>query len=348
MYIEIGVPATLPLALVKLNRDGQERYCLLAATLAHPPVHLRAQAADRFTITGPRADVAGHYAQHLYDLTQPATLTEIEIEYAIPLAMGHGSETMLGLAVAHAMKYFNTPAESDVAALAAQLGEGTDGLSLWASQAGGLMLLDLASPTTPPLYRAEPDNSEKSAWGLVSILPRLDASLAQDKRHADEPEENELDEDEIQVLERERYAKLLTAAQSLDTDSGTLFTQQLWPAVEADDLESFGSSLSQLQQLTQEAMNAVGLPSLLNDHHRTTLNQMAESGAVACGQSLTGYGLFAFARGARATINMRLALKDVVDYSDGVMDATFIDSRGIRVVEREGNMKPPGTLLDKL
>lgn len=356
MYIEIGAPATLPLALVKLQEEGKVKHCLLAATLAHPPIHLRAQVADNFTITGPRADTAAAYAQHLYDLTKPSILLEIEIEHAIPLAMGLGSETMLGLAATHAIKHYNAPAETDVVTLAAQLGTdaeegGTDGLALWASQDGGLLLIDLENPTAPPVRRAEPETSDKNAWGIVFMLPRLqqtnEGSVAENA--ADDDAIDTWDSDAFEVLEGERFGRLLDAAKQMDTTSGQLFHETIWPAVDADDLDSFCAGLSQLQSMTQAAMTQIGLPPLLTRDHKNILEQMAQSGGLACSQSLTGYALYAFTRGAQTTINVRVALREnLVGHADGQMNATFIDSKGLQCTEKSGGMKSLPNSLDRL
>ncbi len=333
MYINISVPATLPLALVKLEEGGRDRLCLLAAALSHPPIQLSAQVAQSFTITGPRADIAGLYARHLYELAKPEQLIEIEINHAIPVAMGLGSGTLMGLSMAWALSHFNWPAATDVLSLHGQLGDETNGLGLWASQYGGLMLLDLTDPTAPPLYRAEPDTTDKDAWGIVYVIPRLPDTL---------------DEDEMELLEGERFDRLAEAADALDSSSGFLFTKTIWPGVEANDLDAFCAGLAELQHLTAAAMTSVGIPALQTEKELAILEQMQASGGGACSQSLTGHALYAFARGAKATIDMRVDLRMVVSHVDGQMNAAHIDDKGIQVEEKGGSMKEPGSSLDRL
>lgn len=330
MYIEVGVPAVLPLALANLGSGSDMQPLLLCAALAHPPIHLRAQPSETFSISGPRTQVAVPFAQKLYHQVKPKTLIEIEIEHAIPAFMGLGSEIMLEYGVAHALRYYNQPSVPETGAEAAESDvSGLESFGYWAAKKAGLFVTDLGKHTRSPIYRAEPDSSENNAWGLVLFLPRV---------------ENDLDDE----LERDRMALLSEAAQTMTPRSAAILQKVIWPAIESDKLTTFGAGLMELRSLSIDAMTAVGIPSLVDKKGEQVLRIMQEQGAVAWGQSLAGYCYYAFSRGARSTIDMRIALREVVGHDDGQMMATIIDSQGLQIIEKEGAMKSSGTLLDTL
>ncbi|MBV7337978.1 hypothetical protein KFU94_59060 [Chloroflexi bacterium TSY] len=327
-HIEVGTPACLPLGVVKICVDGQERICLFGASLQHPPTHIYAQRSDHFVVTGARADVAIPYVERYCNangLLQPA---EIEVELAAPAHAGLGSKPMLGMAMAKTVAWINThdqiqPRFDDPTFLTNGLGiDGKETLYQQAALTGGLLLVDSTEKEAGQalVRRIETDTTEKNAWAFVLVLPRPPA---------DTPDS----------LEEDRLNTLLNAAANLDKQNGILFDETIWPAIEQDDLETFGDGLMQLQQINQAALGAIGQSCPLMDWEQSVLQVMADNGAVAWGRSLTGYGLFAITRDARATINMRVALRGVVPHEQASMIATIVEQRGMTLVEKEGKIK---------
>lgn len=320
MYIEIGIPAILPLTLLKIRKNGSESIGLLGATLQHPPIQIRAQAASQLSITGPRADVASAYAQQLLETMQPTTSVEVQIEHAIPAFMGLGSESMLSLGILHALNHINGRDAISISEAAQLLKmETTAALPLWGYHHGGLLLLDLADHSAAPLRRAEPDTSEKNAWGFVLVLPRVNAGVAEN-------------------MELNRQSDLLAGGLSIGRGVDEAYVDTLWNAVEMDDLSAFGQALTALQTQNQAAFGRSARLPMTDEKAPAVLQIMQEQGAVAWGQSLTGYALYALTRGARATINLRKALRPLVTHKYGQMLATVMDHQGFRLVEREGTL----------
>ena len=351
-HIELGAPACLPLAIIKTSTNGTERICLFGAALQHPPINVFAQHSKQFSVTGARANVAIPYVERYCNangLLQPA---EIEIELAIPAHMGLGSKPMLGMAMAKSVAWINGPPGPEqfrTTAQKAEMGQNfsgelydqaeprlddptflTSGLGLrreevlyrQAALKGGLLLVDPAEDVEEQtvLHRHETDTTEKNAWAFVLVLPRPPA-------------------DTSESLEEDRLDALLNAAMHLDTESSRLFDEMIWPAIEQDDLAAFGAGLMQLQQLNQVALEAAGQAIPLTDWEQSVLTIMADNGAVAWGRSPTGYALFALARGARTTINIRAALRSVVPHDRANMIATIVDNDGMKLVEKPGKIK---------
>ena len=327
-HIELGAPACLPLGIVKTNRNGTERTCLFGAALQHPTMHIYAQRTEEFVVTGARADVAIPYVERYCNANNLLQPSEIEIDLAIPAHVGLGSEPMLGMAMAKAVAWLNThdqaePKFNDPGFLTSGLGiDGAEALYQQAALQGGMLLVDPTAENDEQavVHRYEPDMSEKNAWAFVLVIPRVPA-------------------DTPVSFEKDRLNALLNAASHLDTQSGDLFYETLAPAIEQDDLDAFGAGLMQLQTRNQAALEAAGHAILPTEWEESVFNIMSQNGAVAWGRSPTGYGLFALARGARSTINLRAALRSVVPHDRANMIATVVDGEGMRVTVKDGKIK---------
>jgi len=319
---EIGAPSCLPLGMVKFAEPDQDRSALLGIALQHPPVHLEAKKSQRFAITGPRADVGHAYAlRYLQNMGLPQQ-GEIEIELAVPAYMGLSSGTLQGLSVAAGFAYIHGNDPTDLPAIAQQLElEDGEGLALWAAAEGGLLLVD-SQPDVgglPPLHRrAVPDQSQKNAWAFVLVLPRVSS------------------DEYAMSLETDRMAALLQSKAELDGASGRLLDEVLWPAVEQDNLDKFGAGLMELQAMNRAALETTqpDVVPQLSAKDEEILAVMAESGAVAWGQSPTGLGLYALMRGAQATVDLRKTLQPMMGYTSGHTLATITHGDGLRAVER--------------
>ncbi len=68
------------------------------------------------------------------------------------------------------------------------------------------------------------------------------------------------------------------------------------------------------------------------------LGLMRDSGAVACGQMLTGLGSFALVRGAQASRELTTRLQHHVGYFGGTVLATIIDNQGARHVVKNRSL----------
>jgi len=119
-------------------------------------------------------------------------------------------------------------------------------------------------------------------------------------------------------LETDRMAALLQSKAELDGASGRLLDEVLWPAVEQDNLDKFGAGLMELQAMNRAALETTqpDVVPQLSAKDEEILAVMAESGAVAWGQSPTGLGLY------------------VMGYTSGHTLATITHGDGLRAVER--------------
>ncbi len=312
MEIEIGAPASLPLAVVRFESGATG---LLGATLQHPPTNLFARAAAGLTVTGARADVAAGRAQRFFQHHGLPAQAEIDIELAIPSQMGLGSEGSLALSTGQALAWAHGLPMAPVPVLAEAVGLPPEhALEIQGYQGGGVLLVNTGRPdaSAPAMLRRQSvAHREEHAWVFVLVLPRVAAGT---------PE----------TLEAERLAALLASAEHLGPQSGHVLDADLWPALAAGDLEGFARALRTMQALNETALRQAGAEAPLTDEEQAVLDVCRENGALAWGRSPTGLALFALIRGATPSIQLRKRLAEHVGPFGGIVLASVVDNEGAR------------------
>jgi predicted sugar kinase len=310
--IEIGAPASLPLALVRLPSGAAG---LLGASLRYPPLNLAARAAAALSVTGARAFHAHAAARHFLQAARLPERGEVEIELAIPSLMGLGSDGILALGVAQALAWVHDQPLGDMPGLAAAAGLGPKhALETQGYAQGGVLLVDV-SPTrassSHALRRSPLAHPDEAAWVFVLFLPRAPDGAPED-------------------LEAVRLAQQLASVAHLPAETGRLLDGELWPALLRDDIDAFGRALTAIQALNASALEQAGtLPPLTRDE-QAILELCRAHGAVACGRSPTGLALFALIRGARPSIALRQKLVERVGIRGGTVLGSIVDNRGAR------------------
>ena len=326
MLIEVGSPASLPLGLVKYENDAGSKVCLLGLTVQHPPIQIFAQAHSKLQITGARAAKGYEQAVRFLQHHQLKHKAEIEIESTIPNLVGLGSEALMGLSIAKALAWIhNLPSEAqETMAFAEALGLGPQhALETWGFKQGGLLLVDTepdTENTIPPLLRRhEIEHAEKEAWAFVFYFP-------------------DVPEGTSETLEMDRWSGLLQAVPHLSGETGRLVDEELWPAVENDDIETFGKSLLTLHQMNEEALAKAGSSLSITDENQAILDVMRDNGAVAWGQNLTGLSFYGLIKGGQASRILRKKLRDHVGFFGGLILATIADNRGMAEAVKDENL----------
>jgi predicted sugar kinase len=314
MQIEIGAPASLPLAAIRFEQGAAG---LLGVTLQHPPLNLSARAGAGLSVEGARGERAGGFARRFLRYHKLPDQGEIEIELATPIHMGLGSDVNLALGVAEALAWVHDRPRADTGALAAAAGLGPEwGLETHAYAQGGVLLVEApwAGEAAPKALRRQAlAHPETAAWVFVLYLPRVPAGAPD-------------------TLEAERRAALLSAIPRLSEETGRLVEAALWPALSADDLEGFGQALRDIQRLNAEALAAAGVAAALSEDEQALLALCEANGAAAWGRSPGGLGLFALIRGRTASVKLRQALVGRVGYHGGTVMAAITDNEGARHV----------------
>ena len=325
-FLELNGAACLPLALTTAD-DGAP--AVLSVALQHPPLQARAGLSRHFSVTGPCADRATAVLQRAYDHFAFQKLLNVEIELAIPTEMGLGSDAVTAFVMLQLAARLNG-LDASLETLAAALDRTMyHPFQLKAMQSGGLSLAN-ADTFGAPLAHADLRGDEKNAWAFVLVMPRLAS-------------------EEYGASEAQQMSRLIAEAAEGGAPHSAIVEEELLPAVAGDDLSAFGHVLTRLQADNTQLWASANLNAPVTPWEQSVFAVMCEHGAVATGRSLTGRALFALARGARSTIDMRTALRGVVGRDQGTMIATIAANIGAHIVEKRGPLHAPDQVfVDRL
>ena len=322
-HIEIGTPAVLPLAFAKMDVDEVEKAVMLGITLQHPPIHYVVGKNKDLKAYGPRAHVARRFVRAYVASSGAEVSAEIKIENTSPALVGFGSDPLLALSSAQAMAWVNDHDYEDSATLAQHVGVGADdALAYWSFQEGGVLLVEMASEdgAMPKLLRRyHLEHQAHLAWAINFHFP-LNPNDAPDS------------------LEQDRYALVKAAADAMPSESGNIINDVLWPALENDDIETFGSALMQLREMNLRQLGQSAEWQAPNEHAENVMRIMRENGAVAAGESYTGIAVFSFVRGSLLSQQIRAALMKQIGYFKGQFEHTVTDNDGSRLTVKDAAM----------
>jgi predicted sugar kinase len=304
MHIELTSPACLLLGLAR--QDGQ--ICQIGITLQYPQIQLVARDSAGLSITGARADLAHRQAAHFFQQRGLPPQGEIEIELAIPQFMGLGSAAMLGLSVAQALSAIHNLPASSTAELAQTVGLDEDeALETHAFASGGVLTVGADGALLRRHTITHQDEADD--WVFVFVLPKPPGQT---------PER----------LEAERRSSLRGAARHLSAATARVIEDDLWPAIERDDIDTFAQALARLQALNHAALASAGRPATLAPHEQALLDVMRDYGALVGGRSLTGMGLYGLIKGGGPSRDLRRALIAQLGIFGGTVMATLCDNIG--------------------
>lgn len=315
-HIEIGTPAVLPLAFAKMDVDGVEKAVMLGITLQHPPIHYIVGKKKELKVHGPRAHVARRFARAYMASSGASSSAEIKIENTSPALVGFGSDPLIALSSAQVMAWVNEHNYEDNATLASHVGIGADdALAYWSFQKGGVLLVEMASEdgAMPKLLRRyHLEHRSHLAWAInFHFPPNPDGA----------PDS----------LEQDRYALVKAAADTMPSESGRIINDVLWPALENDNIEAFGSALMELREMNLRELGKSAEWESPNEHAEKVMRIMRENGAVAAGESYTGITVFSLVRGSLLSQQIRTALMKHIGYFTGQFEHTITDNEGSRL-----------------
>ncbi|NCC34686.1 MAG: hypothetical protein EOM24_22125 [Chloroflexia bacterium] len=302
--------ALLPFGAAKVQHQAQPVPCLVGLSLQHPPVHLVAQPCNGLLVTGARADAALQYAEAFLNFHGLPAHVELQVELAVPVGQGLGSDAALALTVAQTLARFYALPDDDLVDLAAAVGlDATDALAIYGAMQGGLLgvevALDEASRMSglPALVRQQRiAHPEREAWVFVLVLPRLDPG-------ASVPDERAL------------LAQIARMSASIEDpeESG----EQLFAAAVADDLAAFARSLQSIESQTRHALVQIGMLPALTTNDKNVLDFMRSHGTIAQGRCLTGNAWWGLIAGVSASQILRTQLRHHPGLAGGIVMAAI-------------------------
>lgn len=254
----------------------------VGAAAPEPLVRLSARKSDTLEVTGDDAERVAEFAERYLSSQGVRTAGQLRVERALPRHSGLGSGTQLALATARALAELHG-LPTDVRVLAHAVGRARrSAIGTWTFAGGGLVVEGGRRPghdECGPLISRVPFPSD---WRCVVALPHATApgisGAVEEAAFASLPPPSERD------VERVAHLVLMT----------------LLPSLADDDLEAFGSTLTQIQEITGCWFASVQGGAYARGKSEELVKLLAEWGAAGVGQSSWGPAVYGIVRGAAA------------------------------------------------
>lgn len=246
-----------------IDRPGF-RLCALASEcdLFEGEEPFRSRAADfvdRYRSAGPSSS---------------ASACRIRIEQVVPMHVGLGSGTQLGMAVARAMSLLEGDAQGEAIALARRVGRGRrSALGIHGFQHGGFLVdggRSAAGQIGPLVARAD----FPAEWRFLLVTPRGEDGLAGE-------------------AEADAFARLPGMPQSITDRLCRLVLMELLPSVLAADFHACGEALHAFNRVVGEYFAPVQGGVYRNPLMRELVVQLRDRGVAGVGQTSWGPTIFA-------------------------------------------------------
>lgn len=291
---------------------------------AHAPTLLvSAQASETLTVEGDAADRARHFAMRFLASHALDRGVHVQVHRMLPSHAGLGSGTQLALAVARAIaEVYDLDAEP--AALARAVGRARrSAIGTWTFAGGGLVVeggRHREGDAPGPLVARLPF---PGSWRCVIAVPHADAGISGRR-------------------EVEAFAQLPPPPDDEVARVAHLVLMALLPAVVEDDIESFGGTLTEIQEITGRWFAPVQGGTFAAGPTADLIAHMRQWGAFGVGQSSWGPTVYGVVTGDDAAVRLAAHVREWLGDRGNVYEGPF-RSTGARVwrepLEKESGLR---------
>ncbi|MGC4025984.1 MAG: GHMP kinase [Mesorhizobium sp.] len=292
--VTIRVPARLHLGFLDPSGGAGRRFGSIGLPLSEPETVLTLSRGSETHIEGPEANRASAYLAAMERHLGIRSNHRLIVEEAIPCHAGLGSGTQIALAVAAALRTLHgLPLDPDGDSMILSRGA-RSGVGI-ASFAEGGIIVDAGndgSGAPPPVVARLPFPED---WRAILVLDHHTQGL-----HG----ENEI----------EAFRALPAFPQSGVDEIARLVLLGVMPALVNRDFASFGSAITQMQQLVGNHFAPAQGGGIFTSHRvKEAILQLQAQGAAGIGQSSWGPTGFAFAPSEQMAQAMSRAIPSLPD-----------------------------------
>ena len=291
---------------------------------AHAPTLLvSARAGESLTVEGEASDRARDFAVRFLAAHALDRGVHIHVHRMLPSHAGLGSGTQLALAVARAIAEVYD-LDSEPAALARAVGRARrSAIGTWTFAGGGLVVeggRHREGDAPGPLVARLPF---PDSWRCVVAVPHAAGGISG-------------------MREVEAFAQLPQPADDEVARVAHLVLMALLPAVVEDDIESFGATLTQIQEITGRWFAPVQGGTFASGPTADLIAQMRKWGAFGVGQSSWGPTVYGVVTGEDAAVRLALRVREWLGDRGTVYEGPF-RATGARVwrepLEKESGIR---------
>jgi beta-ribofuranosylaminobenzene 5'-phosphate synthase len=309
--VKVEAYARLHFGVLDLRGAGGRWFGGIGAAVSAPSLLLSAFPADELTVEGEDADRAAAFARQFLHHCGIPRGAHVCVHRALPSHAGLGSGTQLALSIARALAELHG-CDTHPRSLARAMGRAQrSAIGTWTFAGGGLVVEggrrqkgDECGPLIARLPFPE-------SWRCVVVVPDGPPGFS----GADEAE---------------AFARLSKPSKQDVEHVSHLVLMSLLPAVADGDLEQFGRTLTEIQEVTGRWFAPAQGGTFASGASRALVQQLAEWGAVGVGQSSWGPTVYGIVEGAEAAGDLVDRVKGARGFTGRVFEGPF-RSDGARV-----------------
>lgn len=274
--VVVRVPARLHLGFLDLNGDIGRQFGSVGLAIDSLSTKLTLSLASTTKVEGPQADRASRYLTLMTDFLAPQSSHLLVVDEALPSHAGLGSGTQLALAIAASVRRLHGhPLDIVSDSLRLERG-GRSGIGIGLFDRGGLVVDGGRGAQTgvPPIVSHLPF---PAGWRIILVL-----DPSRQGRHGDS--------------ERAAFASLPVFPNWRSAQICRLILMKALPAVQEDDIISFGAAVRDVQALLGDHFAPAQGGRFASPQVAAILDLLEGAGAHGIGQSSWGPTGFAFAK----------------------------------------------------
>ena len=323
-YVYVEADARLHLGVLDLRGSRGRWFGGIGAASSALSVLVSARAAGSLAVTGEDAARAAEFASRFLTYQKWEGGVSLHVHRALPPHSGLGSGTQLALAVAQAICAVRDET-CEIAELARSVGRASrSAIGTWTFAGGGLVVEGGRRPghsdIAPLLARLPIPES----WRCVLVVPSAQAGLNGAAEHA-------------------AFAQLPPPSEEDVHRVAHLVLMGLLPALADSDLASFGTAVTELQQVTGRWFAPIQGGSFAAGPSTDIIRRMVEWGVPGVGQSSWGPAVYGIVDGDPAASRLAERVRGIADPTTSVHVGKF-SSEGARVWRANELMtSPPST-----
>jgi len=309
----VEAPGRLHFGVLDLRGARGRWFGGIGAAAPAPTLLVSARREVTLDVDGEDAERAAGFARAFLSHHGLQPGASVSVHRALPAHAGLGSGTQLALAVARALAELHG-VDSSAAALSAAVGRGRrSAVGTWTFEGGGLVVEGghrAGSGTIAPLIARLPF---PPSWRCVVAVPRRAPAISGDE-------------------EAEALASLPPPPQGEAEQIAHLVLMALLPALADGDLDGFGRSLTDIQNITGQWFASVQGGAFAHGPSEELVRRMVEWGASGVGQSSWGPAVYGIVDGERTGLRLADRVREALDRCGGgsVYEGAF-RSEGARV-----------------
>lgn len=297
MKIKIKTPSRLHFTLIDLNGSLGRVDGGIGVTLNYPNVIIEAENSDSIIVEGEKRELVESIARKAIEKISPGSGIKIKVKSTIPEHVGLGSKTQLSLAIATAINRISGSDFSVRELVRIVNRAGTSGIGVAAFEHGGFILdsghtfgpgkqkekflPSSASPAPPAPVIMRQDFPED--WFFVIGIPNVDKGAHGAK--------------EVEIFEKWCPIPLKEVKKL-----SHLILMKTLPALAEKDIETFGSSLYEMQKIGFKKVEVA----LQDPIVKKLINFMMSKGAYGSGVSSFGPAVYGLVSGIDAAEKLSL------------------------------------------